>query len=61
MSCVQSRLQPSKRFHDNGKFCAAAGISAGTDLSLHLIERLISPDAAAATARYMEYDRRRAA
>lgn len=50
-------VEPSKRFHDNGKVCAAAGISAGIDLSLHLIERLVSADAAAATARYMEYNR----
>ena len=48
-------VEPSKRFHDNGKFCAAAGISSGIDLSLHLIERLVGTDAAAATARYMEY------
>lgn len=50
-------VEPSKRYHDNGKVCAAAGISAGIDLSLHLIERLVSTDAAVATARYMEYDR----
>ena len=50
-------VEPSKRYHDNGKVCAAAGISAGIDLSLHLIERLVSTDAAVATARYMEYNR----
>jgi transcriptional regulator GlxA family with amidase domain len=54
-------VEPSKRFHDNGKFCAAAGISSGIDLSLHLIKRLVSADAATATARYMEYDAGRVA
>lgn len=51
-------VDPSQRFHDNGKFCTAAGISAGIDLSLHLIARLLGPEAATETARYMEYDRR---
>jgi len=51
-------VDPSHRFHDNGKFCTAAGISAGIDLSLHLVARLLGPGAAAATARYMEYERR---
>lgn len=51
-------VDPTKRFHDNGKVCTAAGISAGIDLSLHLVERLLGPEAAARTARHMEYERR---
>jgi transcriptional regulator GlxA family with amidase domain len=51
-------VDPSQRFHDNGKFCTAAGISAGIDFSLHLIARLLGPEAAAETARYMEYELR---
>jgi len=51
-------VDSSRRFHDNGKFCTAAGISAGIDLSLHLVARLLSPEAADATARHMEYERR---
>jgi transcriptional regulator GlxA family with amidase domain len=51
-------VDPSQRFHDNGKFCTAAGISAGIDLSLHLIARLLGPEAATETARHMEYERR---
>jgi transcriptional regulator GlxA family with amidase domain len=51
-------VDPSCRFHDNGKFCTAAGISAGIDLSLHLVARLIGPEAADSTASYMEYERR---
>jgi transcriptional regulator GlxA family with amidase domain len=51
-------VDPSRRFHDNGKFCTAAGISAGIDLSLHLVTRLLGQEAADQTARYMEYERR---
>jgi transcriptional regulator GlxA family with amidase domain len=50
-------VDPSRRFHDNGKFCTAAGISAGIDLALHLVARLLGPEAADSTARYMEYER----
>jgi transcriptional regulator GlxA family with amidase domain len=51
-------VDPSKRFHDNGKFCISAGVSAGIDLSLHLVARLLGPEAADQTARQMEYERR---
>jgi len=51
-------VDPSQRFHDNGKICTAAGISAGIDLSLHIIARLLGPEAAALTASHMEYERR---
>jgi transcriptional regulator GlxA family with amidase domain len=54
----EAAVDPSKRFHDNGKICTAAGISAGIDLSLHLVARLINSDAGDATARQMEYERR---
>lgn len=45
------------RFVDNGRIITAAGISAGIDCSLHVVERLLGSDAAATTARYMEYQR----
>jgi transcriptional regulator GlxA family with amidase domain len=51
-------IDPSKRFHDNGRFCLSAGVSAGIDLSLHLVARLLGPEAADSTARQMEYERR---
>lgn len=53
-----SVVQPNERFTDNGKICTSAGISAGIDLSLHLVGRLLGSEVATATARYMEYDRR---
>lgn len=43
------------RFTDNGQILTAAGISAGIDLSLHLIARLLGEEAAQRSARYMEY------
>jgi transcriptional regulator GlxA family with amidase domain len=45
------------RFIDNGRVLTAAGISAGIDCSLHVVERLLGSAAATATARYMEYRR----
>jgi transcriptional regulator GlxA family with amidase domain len=52
-------VEPGARFHDNGRVLTAAGISAGIDCSLHLVGRLLGDDVAAATAAYMEYERRR--
>ncbi|MFT3783184.1 MAG: DJ-1/PfpI family protein [Nibricoccus sp.] len=51
-------IDPTQRFHDNGKICCAAGISAGIDLSLHLVSRLLGEDIANRTSSYMEYERR---
>lgn len=44
------------RFVDDGNIITAAGISAGIDMSLHLIGRLYGPDVAAKVARRMEYE-----
>ncbi|RDV27481.1 DJ-1/PfpI family protein [Alteromonas aestuariivivens] len=38
-----------------GKFVTSGGISAGIDMSLYLVSRLVSDELAAATARQMEY------
>jgi len=46
-----------ERFVDNGKIITAAGISAGIDASLHVVEQLVGRRAADATAAYMEYRR----
>jgi transcriptional regulator GlxA family with amidase domain len=53
-------VDPSQRFHDNGKIITAAGISAGLDSSLHVVARLLGLAAAEATARQMEYEAPRA-
>lgn len=48
-------VHEDRRFVDNGKVITSAGIAAGIDMSLHVVERLLGPDIATATARYMEY------
>ncbi len=45
-----------RRYVDNGKIITAAGISAGIDASLHLVERLLGREHAEETAVHMEYD-----
>ena len=46
----------SERVVDNGKVILSAGISAGIDMSLHAVGRLLGVEEAEETARYMEYD-----
>lgn len=48
-------VHEDRRFVDNGKIITSAGIAAGIDMSLHVVERLLGPDVATATARHMEY------
>jgi len=43
------------RWVDDGDVVTAAGIAAGIDMALHLVQRLGGRDLAAATARYMQY------
>jgi len=45
-----------KRVIDNGRVIVSAGISAGIDMSLHVVARLMGKEQALETARYMEYD-----
>lgn len=45
------------RFVDNGNVITAAGISAGIDMSLYVIELLYGKESAQQTATYMEYRR----
>jgi len=44
------------RFVDDGAVISSAGVSAGIDMSLHVIERLCGTEAAESSARLMEYD-----
>src|SRR5215469_7703967 len=44
------------RFVDEGHIITSAGISAGIDMSLHVVSRLFGEEAAALTARGMEYE-----
>jgi transcriptional regulator GlxA family with amidase domain len=44
------------RYVDAGKYVSSAGITAGIDLSLHLVERLHGYEVARRAARALEYD-----
>lgn len=46
----------NKRFVDNGKVILSAGISAGIDMSLHVVTRILGIGEAIDTAQYMEYE-----
>jgi transcriptional regulator GlxA family with amidase domain len=50
------KVQGGARWIDTGPIVTAAGISAGIDMSLHLVARLEGEDLARQTARQMEYD-----
>jgi transcriptional regulator GlxA family with amidase domain len=49
-------VQGEKRWVDAGTIVTSAGISAGLDMSLHLVARLESEELAVRTARQMDYD-----
>jgi len=51
-----TKIMPEVRFVDNGKIIVAAGISAGIDMSLYVVARLLGRDQARETAYFMEYD-----
>lgn len=51
----KARVQPGRRFIDNGKIITTAGVSAGIDGSLHLVARTLGRSVADRTAEYMEY------
>ena len=50
-----TRVQQKVRWVDEGSLVTAAGISAGIDMSLHVVERLLGREMAEQTARMMEY------
>ena len=50
-----ARVRDDVRFLDNGRVVVSAGISAGIDMSLHVVERLLGQELAEETATYMEY------
>ena len=48
-------VHADRRFLDNGKILTSAGISAGIDVSLHLVALLHGQETAGKTAAHMEY------
>jgi len=49
-------VHEGQRIVDNGNLILSAGVSAGIDMSLHVVARLLGADVARETARYMEYE-----
>lgn len=50
------RVQVGPRWIDEGTVVTSAGISAGIDMSLHLVRRLAGAELARTTARQMDFD-----
>ncbi|MGD2111728.1 MAG: DJ-1/PfpI family protein [Phycisphaerae bacterium] len=51
----KAKVREKRRFVDNGKIVTTAGVSAGIDGALHLVDRLHGRALAKKTAKYMEY------
>jgi transcriptional regulator GlxA family with amidase domain len=49
-------VDPEARFVDAGSVVTSAGVSAGIDMALHLIERLDSSERAQLVRRYIQYE-----
>jgi transcriptional regulator GlxA family with amidase domain len=52
-----ARVLSHVRFVDNGKVITTAGVSAGIDGALHLVEKIRGKEIALQAAKYMEYDK----
>ena len=50
------KVQTDQRWVDEGKITTSAGISAGIDMSLHLVERMAGRALATRTARQLDFD-----
>ncbi len=56
-------IDPGRHFHDNphptgtGRLVTSAGVTAGLDASLHVIDSLLGPDVGARVSRHLEYTR----
>jgi transcriptional regulator GlxA family with amidase domain len=51
-----AELRPHSRIVDNGRVILSAGVSAGIDMALHVVSRILGVEHARETARYMEYE-----
>lgn len=49
-------LCPDQRYVDNGRIVLSAGVSAGIDMALYVVGRLLGTEQANETARYIQYD-----
>jgi transcriptional regulator GlxA family with amidase domain len=53
-----AEIREGVRIVDNGNLILSAGVSAGIDMSLHVVARLLGAEVARETATYMEYEGR---
>ncbi len=51
----QCNIVSGRRYVDNGQIITSAGITAGIDMALHVVQRLLGADTARETATHMEY------
>jgi transcriptional regulator GlxA family with amidase domain len=49
-------IRPDDRYVDDGDIVTSAGVSAGIDMALHLVQRLVNADRAREVRRYIQYD-----
>src|SRR6185312_3977758 len=52
-----AKVLANVRFVDNGRIITTAGVSAGIDGALHVVEKLLGSKAAQEVVKYMEYDK----
>ena len=50
------KIDPDARFVDDGDVITSAGVSAGIDMALYLVERLVNTERAREVQRYIQYD-----
>jgi transcriptional regulator GlxA family with amidase domain len=51
----KTTVHADRRFVDNGRVICSAGIAAGIDMSLHVVNKLLGDEVAQKTAKWMEY------
>jgi transcriptional regulator GlxA family with amidase domain len=49
-------VRPDDRYVDDGDLITSSGVSAGIDMALHLVARLVSVERAREVRRYIQYD-----
>jgi transcriptional regulator GlxA family with amidase domain len=49
-------VRPDDRYVDDGDVVTSAGVSAGIDMALALVGRLVSPERSREVRRYVQYD-----
>jgi transcriptional regulator GlxA family with amidase domain len=56
LAALGVNVDPDARYVDDGDVVTSAGVSAGIDMALHLVERLHSEEAAQRVRRYIQYE-----